>query len=99
MQVIENNNELRYRRAKERVTKIKGFYTHLTIYVIFVIFFIYLNLNSGSFPWALFPIIGWGMGILGHASEAFEYSIFFGKKWEQRKIKEILRKEDEFLKF
>ena len=99
MQVIENNNELRYRRAKDRVTKIKGFYTHLTIYVIFVVFFIYLNLNSGSFPWALFPIVGWGMGIFGHASEAFEYSIFFGKKWEQRKIKEILREEDDFLKF
>lgn len=99
MQVIENNSEQRYRRAKERVTKIKGFYTHLTIYIIFVSFFIYLNLNSSSFPWALFPIVGWGMGILGHASEAFEYSIFFGKKWEQRKIKEILREEDEFLKF
>ena len=99
MKLIENNNEQRFQRAKERVKKIKEFHTHLAIYVIFVLFFIYLNVNSGGFPWAIFPIGGWGIGVLGHAADAFEYSIFFGKKWEQRKIKEILREEEEFIKF
>lgn len=99
MKLIDNNNELRYQRAKERIKKIKEFYTHAIIYSIFVIFFIYLNVNSGGFPWAIFPIGGWGLGVLGHANEAFEYSFFFGKKWEQRKIKEILRKEEEFIQF
>ena len=99
MKLIENSNEQRYQRAKDRVEKMKGFYVHAAIYAIFVVFFIYLNVQSTGFPWALFPIGGWGLGVLGHANEAFEYSFFFGKKWEQRKIMEILREEEEFIKY
>ncbi|MEM7085752.1 MAG: 2TM domain-containing protein [Bacteroidota bacterium] len=100
MKLIENSSEKRYQRAKERVEKMKGFYIHASIYFIFVIFFIYLNTFSSSFPWAIFPIVGWGLGVLGHATDAFEYSIFFGKKWEQRKIREILKEEEEeFIQF
>jgi len=99
MKRIENKNEQRYHRAKERIEKMKAFYIHASIYAIFVVFFIYLNTLSGSFPWAIFPIAGWGLGVIGHATDAFEYSIFFGKKWEQRKIKEILREEEESIQF
>jgi len=99
MERIENNNEKRYHRAKQRVEKMKGFYTHASIYAIFVVVFVYLNSFSGSFPWALFPILGWGIGVFCHASDAFEYSIFFGKQWEQRKIKELMQKEEETLQF
>ncbi|WP_394363793.1 2TM domain-containing protein [Flavobacterium covae] len=34
--------------------------------------------------------MGWGMGLFFHAIEVFGY----GKNWEERKIKEILRKEN-----
>jgi hypothetical protein len=87
-------SEKNYARAKEKVEKIKSFYVHLTIYVLMVPFFLYLNFNSGGFPWALFPILGWGLGVLGHASEAFQYNPILGKNWEKNKIKEFMNEDD-----
>ena len=59
------------------------------------VFFIYLNyISNAGFPWAIFPIGGWGFGVLGHAAETFNYNPFFGKDWEERKIKEYLEKEN-----
>ncbi|MGV6829890.1 MAG: 2TM domain-containing protein [Flavobacteriales bacterium] len=92
-------SEKKYLRAKEKLDKIKSFYIHLTIYLIMTPFFLYLNYKSGGFPWALFPILGWGMGILGHASEAFGYNPIFGKNWERNKIKKYMNDEEEFSKF
>ncbi len=87
-------SEKRYERAKKKVDELKGFYIHFSIYLIFVPVFIYLNVQSTSFPWALFPIFGWGMGVAGHAMEVFGYNPLLGKDWEQRKIKELMEKDD-----
>ncbi len=88
-------SEKRYKMAKKRVESLKGFYIHFAIYLLFVPVFIYLNYISGtSFPWALFPIVGWGIGVAGHAAETFNYNPFFGKNWEERKIRELMDKED-----
>ena len=83
----------RYLRAKEKVEKIKGFYTNLTSYLIVIPILIYVNFNSGGFPWAIFPALGWGFGLLGHGMEAFGYNPFMGKNWEDRKIKEFMDEE------
>lgn len=84
-------SDKRIQRAKEYVEKLKGFYVHVTIYSIFVPVFIWLNYQSNAgFPWAIFPIAGWGFGVLGHASETFEWSPFFNKNWEERKIKQFM---------
>ncbi len=88
-----NTQQYRYQRAKEQVDKIKGFYIHASIYAIFCLVFIWLNLQSSYFPWAIFPIAGWGLGVLGHASDTFEFNLFFGKDWEKRKIEEIMKKD------
>ena len=88
-------SEKKYERAKERVQKLKGFYGNLGMYIVFIPIFIWLNYKSGTnFPWALFPIAGWGMGVLAHAAETFNYNPFFGKDWEKRKIKELMEKDD-----
>jgi sensor histidine kinase YesM len=89
-------SEKRYENAQEQVKKLKGFYAHLTIYLLFIPLFIYLNFQSNAgFPWAVFPIFGWGFGVAGHASETYDWNPFFSKNWEQRKIKELIDKEDE----
>jgi len=88
-------SEKKYELAKEQVEKLKGFYVHFAIYLVFVPIFIWLNYQSGTnFPWALFPIGGWGFGVAGHAAETFNWNPFFGKGWEERKIKELMDKED-----
>jgi hypothetical protein len=35
-------------------------------------------------------MLGWGLGLTFHALETFGY----GKSWEERKIQEILQKDD-----
>ncbi len=88
-------SEKRYENAKDQVDKMKGFYVHFAIYLLFVPIFIWLNYQSNAgFPWAIFPIGGWGFGVAGHAAETFNWNPFFGKDWEDRKIKEMLDKED-----
>ncbi|TVZ51583.1 histidine kinase [Dokdonia sp. Hel_I_53] len=84
----------RYQRAKKKVEDLKGFYIHFTIYCIMVPVFIYLNARSTSFPWAVFPILGWGWGVVGHASETFGWNPIFDKKWEKRKIQKLMEDED-----
>lgn len=84
----------RYKLAKKKVEELKGFYIHLAIYCVMVPVFIYLNLISTDFPWALFPILGWGWGVLGHAAETFGWNPIFNKKWEARKIEELMDDEN-----
>ena len=85
----------RYEKAKERVQKIKGFYGNLLSYCIVIPFLIFLNFRSGnSFPWSLFPALGWGFGVTAHGFEAFGYNPIFGRDWEERKMREFMDDEN-----
>tara|TARA_R110002072_G_scaffold16233_1_gene63748 strand:- start:50792 stop:51091 length:300 start_codon:yes stop_codon:yes gene_type:complete len=91
METSQNTTDFRRQEAIEKVERLKGFYTHFTIYLIFVPIFISINYFGGSnFPWAIFPIVGWGIGVAGHATETFGWNPFFGKDWERRKIEEFM---------
>ncbi len=83
-------SDKRYQKAKERVESIKGFYGNLTAYCIVIPFLIWLNFMSTSFPWAIFPALGWGFGLLMHGLEAYSYNPLWGKSWEEKKIKELM---------
>ncbi|MCH9660186.1 MAG: 2TM domain-containing protein [Bacteroidetes bacterium] len=83
----------KYELAKKKVEALKGFYIHFGIYCVMVLVFIYLNVISTGFPWALFPIVGWGFGVAGHAMETFNYNPLLGKDWEARKIRELMDKD------
>ncbi len=86
------NENTSYLRAKERVEKIKGFYGNLASYCVVIPILIIINLttNSRGFQWFWFPMLGWGLGVLFHAFETFGY----GKSWEEKKIQEILNKQN-----
>jgi len=63
----------RYEKAKERVEAIKGFYGNLTAYCIVIPILIYINYTTTSFPWAIFPALGWGFGVLTHGLEKLQF--------------------------
>ena len=44
--------------------------------------------------WFLWAAFGWGIGILFHAIGTFNLNPFFGKGWEERKIKEYMDKDE-----
>ena len=85
----ENNA---YYRAKKRVEELKGFYGNLISYCVVIPILIYVNLTFvPQFHWFWFSVGGWGFGLIMHGFKVFGYS----SSWEERKIQEILRKEDE----
>jgi hypothetical protein len=88
-QNIFNENNA-YVKAKERVEKLKGFYGNLISYCCVIPVLIIINMSMGGFQWFWFPMMGWGMGVSFHAFETFGY----GKTWEEKKIREILNKEN-----
>jgi len=82
----------KYAIAQDRVKAEKEFYSNLTAYVIIIPFLFFVNYMSNGldFLWFLFPMIGWGIGVLFHYMDAFEKNPLFSKRWEERKIKEFL---------
>lgn len=87
---MENVNDFKYRKAKERIGEIKSFYSHIFIYLIVMSLLVLLNYNTTSFPWVIFPAMGWGIGVLSHGLKTFGYNFILGRNWEERKIKELM---------
>lgn len=90
------NNEYKentaYFRAKKRVDELKGFYSNLVSYCCVIPILIFVNLTfSPQFQWFWFSALGWGFGVAMHAFKVFGYS----SSWEQRKIEQILRKQED----
>ena len=92
MDTAANYNEnSAYFRAKKRVEELKGFYGNLISYCCVIPILIFVNLTySPQFQWFWFSAAGWGFGLVMHALKVFGYS----SNWEERKIQEILSKED-----
>ncbi|MBS9766270.1 MAG: histidine kinase [Flavobacteriaceae bacterium] len=79
-------------KAKGRVAELKAFYVHLITYIVGCVFFVTINyMYTPKSHWFIFPVLGWGIGILSHTLQTFEIPLF-GKKWEERKIKEYIEK-------
>ncbi len=89
---MENAKSLKYERAKEQVKKMKEFYGNLISYCIVIPFLIFLNYKTTGFgiPWVIFPITGWGIGLIFHYAEAYDRHPIFGKDWEKKKIKKYM---------
>lgn len=86
------DEQTKYQEAKQRVEEIKGFYIHLVTYVLVNAVLVIINLfTSPEYLWFIWPIIGWGVGLVIHAFSVF--SNLWGKSWEERKIKEIMEKD------
>ncbi|MFN9110444.1 MAG: 2TM domain-containing protein [Bacteroidota bacterium] len=95
-----NTGYERYQKAKKQVKEIKGFYGHLTSYVIVVGLLMYLNLKySPEYLWFLWTMFGWGLGLFFHAVRVFNWFPFLGKDWEERKIKQFMDEDKNKSKF
>ena len=89
----------RYDRAKKRVKKISGFYSHALVYVVINLIVVVINiqqLDAGEsyFHWKNFvTLFFWGIGLFAHGLSVFLPYAILGKDWEERKIKEFMEKE------
>ncbi len=67
---------------------------HLPIYLIVNTGLVAIWYFSGDgFPWPLFPIVFWGLGVVGHYIGA--YHVRLGEDWIEREAQKILTEEPE----
>lgn len=58
------------RKARRRAGAKLGWITHATVYVLVNLLLAALSLSAGR-HWAVFPAVGWGMGLLIHGIVVF----------------------------
>jgi hypothetical protein len=75
---MAENSELR-KEARERAEMKFSFYINVVLYIIIntMLFFIWYS-NGMGFPWVIFPLVGWGIGVVAHYITAF---VSPGKKY------------------
>ena len=87
----QETESIAYEKAVKRVKEIKGFYGNLISYCIIIPFLVILNLmTSPRELWFYWPMLGWGIGLLAHGMNVFA----IGKNWEEKKIQEIMNKDN-----
>ncbi len=101
---MESIEDQKLKGARKKVEILKGFYIHLSIYLL-VNTFITVNkvmqnyYNGESLSDAFFDIgtfatwALWGLGLGFHALKAFDYHPFLNKNWEKRQIAKYMEEE------
>ena len=98
MEIIDQNSE-KYQFAKNRVKRLKGFYIHLTIYIVINTMIIFGTFQDRPFNMTNFlsfetfsTAIFWGIGLFSHGISVFGKDLIFNKDWEEKKIQEFMEK-------
>lgn len=58
-------------RAEWKVRRRKKFFEHLRVYTIINVFLVFISLATDSDPWFIWPLLGWGVGLMFDASDTF----------------------------
>jgi len=88
-----------YKAAQKRVKDIKGFYIHLVVYLFVNVAIFVVSTQNEGFMNGLSrlsnysTIFFWGIGLFAHWASVFGPGFLFGKKWEEKKIKELMDKD------
>ena len=108
--ILKTSEQDKYERAKKKVNAIKGFHKHLTAYIIvnFILILIKTNIMTAfadkEFDWNFEAwlqwntwgtVVLWGIGLAIHGIYVYRHKFKFLRNWEERKIREIIQKEEE----
>lgn len=99
MEIINNRDNIKYLEARKRVKRLKGFYTHVAIYVLvnlLIVFINYQDLKPGESyfqPKNFMTLFFWGIGLIAHGLSIFVPQFILGRNWEERKIRQLMDKE------
>ena len=88
---VKMTEEEIYEEAKKRVKAKKDLYSHIAIYVLVNAFLLVIwAVTGGRFPWFVFPLGGWGIGLFFHILDVFV--------WQRRSAREAIEKEADKLR-
>lgn len=94
-----SERELNIRR---RVHRLAEFYRHAVIYLIvnggFWAFNAWVVFSGTSLAkwyswWAIWPTLGWGIGVLTHGLSVLPFWSFFSQEWEDKKVKQLMARD------
>lgn len=81
-------------KAMREVEDIKSFYLHATAYGVMIpLIWLFNAMDSSNVWWAIWPSIGWGIGLLGHGMSVYNPLKLFGPEWERKQIQKRLNKQ------
>ncbi len=89
MQTMDDQD---YQQAQKQVRKLQHFYRHLLTYAVVIAFLHIVNLLTSDYYWAIWPTLGWGVGVALHATRHLDIFPFLNEEWEEKKIQEIIAK-------
>lgn len=76
----------------KEVRNLRRFYRHLIIYILVMIVLTVINLLTSTYPWVVWPALGWGIGIFSHAIRTFNPWKKFGDEWERKEVEKRLNR-------
>jgi len=80
-----------YQKARKRVEEKRGFYRHLAVYIVVNIVLILIWAFTGrGYPWFVWPLGGWGIGLLFHFLSVFVFSR--ETDWERHEVEKEAEK-------
>jgi len=91
------SDEELYKMARQRIEEKKAFFSHLATYIVVngALVVIWTITSGGGYPWFVWPLGGWGIGLAFHFLGVFVLHSHQGG-WEQREImKEMKRLKQE----
>lgn len=87
------NEQKAYERIEKRVEEKLGFYIHLAVYILVNSLLITINLTTAPAAyWFVWPLLGWGMGVLIHALVVFVFGE--GTAIRKRMLEDEMGKEE-----
>ncbi|MGU3374543.1 2TM domain-containing protein [Chryseobacterium sp. M5A1_1a] len=94
-----DEDDIQYQKAKRQVERLRGFYGHLFVYIIvnlIIVYYNYTHLKPGESYFQFknfFTATFWGIGIVAHAATVFLAKISYLQQWEEKKIRELMKKD------
>ncbi|MDX2167074.1 MAG: ATP-binding protein [Deltaproteobacteria bacterium] len=78
-------------RARRRARVEVGFYTHLMSYLGIIALLALINLLTTSYPWFIWPALGWGVGVFSHYMAVFGGRVMRERYFEPAVEREVRR--------
>ena len=90
---LDDQEEVRYQKAKKRAQDVQGWLTHLIVFCVFNFGFFLINVftrgDNGTW-WFYWPLLGWGVALLMHTA-AFLIPVF-SPDWAERRARTMMQR-------
>lgn len=90
-EAMTNEEFLAYRQVR----KLKGWYIHLAQYLLIIPLLFLINYLTGMHRhiwWAVFPALGWGLGVALHGLMISPWLAKNSVDWEARQVQKYLKR-------